>query len=95
MLFSVLLSLIEAFYPRVGKQGGRPPYPLEMMLRIHRMQNWYCLSDAAAMEDALIEVEPMGRFAGIDLGQGRIPTATTILAFRHFLGKQEFRREGL
>ena len=58
------------------------------MLRIHLMQNWYCLSDEA-MEDALIEVEAMGRFAGIDLTQGRIPDATTILAFRHFLEKHQ------
>ena len=55
------------------------------MLPIHLMQNRYRLSDVA-MEDAL-EVEAMGRFAGIDLTQGRIADATTILAFRHFLEK--------
>ncbi|MYF19300.1 MAG: hypothetical protein F4218_01330 [Synechococcus sp. SB0677_bin_5] len=27
--FSLLLSLIEASYPQVGPQGGRPPYPPE------------------------------------------------------------------
>ena len=56
------------------------------MLRIHLMQNWYCLSDEAT-EDALIEVESMRRFAHIDLAKGSIPDATTILAFRHFLEK--------
>ena len=45
--FSVLLSLMEPFYPRVGPQGGKPPYPPEVMLWIHLMQNWYSLSDAA------------------------------------------------
>ena len=34
--------------------GGRPPYGLETMLRIHLMQNWWSLSDDA-MEDALID----------------------------------------
>ena len=53
--FSLLLSLLEPFYPRVGPQGGRPSYPLEVMLRIHLMQSWYSLSDEA-MENELIDV---------------------------------------
>ena len=32
--FPLLLSLLEPFYPQVVPQGGRPPYPLEVMLRI-------------------------------------------------------------
>ena len=52
------------------------------------MQHWYCLSDEA-MEDALIEVESMRRFAHLDLAQGWIPDASTILAFRHFLEKHD------
>jgi transposase, IS5 family len=50
------------------------------------MQQWYSLSDPA-MEDALIEVPTMRRFAGIDLLSDRIPDETTILAFRHLLEK--------
>ena len=42
------------------------------MLRIHLQQQWYDLSDPA-MEDALIEVPPMRRFAGIDMISDRIP----------------------
>ena len=52
------------------------------------MQNWYCLSDEA-MEDALIEVESMRRFAYLHLAKGWIPDASTILAFRHFLEKHD------
>jgi len=63
-----------------------PPYPLPTMLRIHLMQQWYSLSDPA-MEDALIEVPTMRRFAGIDMLSDRIPDETTILAFRHLLEK--------
>ena len=40
------------------------------------------------MEDALIEVPTMRRFAGIDLDSERIPDETTILAFRHLLEKR-------
>lgn len=34
-----LLRLIKPFYPKSG--GGRIPYPLESMLRIHLLQNWF------------------------------------------------------
>jgi len=42
------------------------------MLRVHLTKQWYDLSDPA-MEDALIEVSTMRRFAGIDLISDRIP----------------------
>ena len=37
-----LLSLIEPMYPKAGR--GRHPYPLETMLRVHLMQNWFGLA---------------------------------------------------
>jgi IS5 family transposase len=83
-----LLALIAPHYPKAGPKGGRPPMPLETMLRIHLMQQWYDLSDPA-MEDALIEVATMRRFAGIALITDRIPDETTILAFRHLLEKHD------
>jgi IS5 family transposase len=54
--WQLLIDLIEPHYPKTSSKGGRPPYPLETMLRVHLMQQWYDLSDPA-MEDALIEVE--------------------------------------
>jgi len=83
-----LVDLIEPYYPRTSSKGGRPPYPLETMLRIHLLQQWYDLSDPA-MEDALIEVATMRRFAGIALITERIPDETTILAFRHLLEQND------
>ena len=83
-----LLALIAPFYPKASKKGGRPPYPLATMLRIHLLQQWYSLSDPA-MEEALIEVPSMRRFAGIELISDRIPDETTILTFRHLLEKYE------
>jgi IS5 family transposase len=80
------MALIEPHYPKASKKGGRPPYPLATMLRIHLLQQWYSLSDPA-MEEALIEVPTMRRFAGIDLITDRIPDETTILTFRHLLEK--------
>ena len=86
--WQALSDLIEPFYPRTSKKGGRPPYPLATMLRIHLMQQWYSLSDPG-MEEALIELPIMRRFAGIDLISDRIPDETTILTFRHLLEQNE------
>jgi IS5 family transposase len=76
-----LLGLIEPFYPVAGR--GRHPYPLETMLRVHLMQNWFGLSDPA-MEESLYEITPMRAFAGLSLN-GPIPDETTILNFRRLL----------
>jgi transposase, IS5 family len=86
--WKALIDLIEPHYPKTSRKGGRPPYPLETMLRIHLMQQWYDLSDPA-MEDALLEVATMRRFAGIALITDRIPDETTILAFRHLLEEKD------
>jgi len=76
-----LLTLIEPLYPIAGR--GRHPYPLQTMLRVHLMQNWFGLSDPA-MEEALYEITPMRAFAGLTLTKA-IPDETTILNFRHLL----------
>ena len=86
--WQALVELIEPHYPKTGSKDGRPPYPLATMLRIHLLQQWYSLSDPA-MEEALIEVPTMRRFAGIDLMSDRIPDETTILAFRHLLEEND------
>jgi transposase, IS5 family len=78
------LRLIEPHYPKAGSKGGRPPMPLETMLRIYFLQNWYALSDPMA-EETLYDSEAMRRFVGIELGDDRIPDETTILNFRHLL----------
>ena len=79
-----LLALIAPQYPKAGPKGGRPPMPLEVMLRVYFLQNWYALSDPMA-EETLYDSEAMRRFAGIELGDDRIPDETTILNFRHLL----------
>ena len=79
-----LLGLILPHYPKTGPKGGRPPMPLETMLRVYFLQNWYALSDPMA-EETLYDSESMRRFAGIELGDDRIPDETTILNFRHLL----------
>ena len=79
-----ILALIEPHYPKAG--NGTQPMPLERMLRIYFMQQWFNLSDPA-MEDSLYDSESMRRFAGIELSEDAIPDETTILRFRHLLEK--------
>jgi transposase, IS5 family len=80
--WSRLLALIEPHYPKAG--SGRQPHPMERMLRIYFMQNWFNLSDPQA-EDSLYDMESMRRFAGIELAEEDIPDESTILRFRHLL----------
>jgi IS5 family transposase len=87
-----LLDLIEPHYPKTSSKSGRPPYPLETMLRIHLLRQWYDLSDPA-MEDALIEVPTMRRFADIALISDRSPDETTILALRHLVEQNSLGEE--
>src|SRR5210317_1576844 len=78
--WSVLVKPIKRAYPK--GHTGRPPVPLEAMLRIYFLQQWYGLSDPAA-EDSLYDTESMRRFVGVDLDS--IPDESTILRFRHRL----------
>src|SRR5216684_8882018 len=82
MPWARLMALVEPHYPKAG--NGRRPMPLDRMLRVYFMQQWFDLADAQA-EDALYDIEPMRRFAGIELAEDDIPDESTILRFRHLL----------
>ena len=87
--WKALLKVIEPFYPVAGR--GRRPYPLESMLRVHLMQNWFALSDPA-MEEALYEIASLRSFAGLKLSEP-IPDETTILNFRHMLEENDLAED--
>ena len=86
MPWSRLLKLINPHYPKA--RYGRRPMPLDQMLRIYFLQQWFNLSDPA-MEDSLYDIESMRRFSGIDLGSDPVPDETTILKFRHLLERHD------
>ena len=79
-----LVSLIAPHAPAPGAKGGRPPFAVETMLRIHFLQQWFNLSDPA-MEEALYDTPMFREFAGLDAGEDRLPDESTILRFRHLL----------
>ena len=86
--WSQLVALIQP-HARGAHQalGGRPPFPVEVMLRVHCLQLWWNLSDPA-MEEELHDRPLYRRFAGLG-GAARLPDETTILRFRHLLEKHD------
>jgi len=80
-----LVELIAPYYSE-GKTG-RQPFPLDSMLRIHFMQQWFSLSDPA-MEEAFFDTPLYRDFAQLP-AFGRLPDESTILRFRHRLEKHK------
>jgi IS5 family transposase len=75
------------------ESGGRPPFALLTMLRLHFVQQWFNLSDQA-MEEALFDVPLYREFAGLD-AHGRLPDESTILRFRHRLERHKLAEQML
>ncbi|WP_184298830.1 IS5 family transposase [Roseateles oligotrophus] len=84
--WSELVALICPFMPE-GRRG-RPPFAVDVMLRIHFMQQWFNLSDPA-MEEALHDMALFRDFAGLGGWDERVPDETTILRFRRVLEKHK------
>lgn len=79
-------AVIEPHYPKAG--NGRRPIGLERMLRMYFIANWFNLADEAC-EDALYDIAAFRNFCRIDLGNERIPDATSLLNFRHLLEQND------
>ncbi|MCB4365497.1 IS5 family transposase [Hydrogenophaga taeniospiralis] len=79
-----LVALITPHAPAPGAKGGRPPFAVETMLRIHFVQQWFNLSDPA-MEEALYDMVLFREFVGLDAGEDNLPDESTILRFRQLL----------
>jgi IS5 family transposase len=84
-----LVKLLEPFYCSADR--GRRPYPLQTMLRVHLMQNWFGLSDPA-MEESLYEIGSMRAFAKLSLAR-TIPDETTILNFRRRIEENDLAED--
>lgn len=86
-----LVAIIEPYAPKPGPKGGRPPFAVQTLLRIHCLQQWLNLSDPA-MEEALYDAPLMREFAGIDIGVDVVPDESTSLRFRHLLEAHDLQR---
>ncbi len=88
MPWKKLVAVIEPHYPK-GERDRRP-FPLETILRIHFMQQWFGLSDPG-MEDELHDNVSSRVFAGLPVGVA--PDETTICKFRHLLEKHKLAEQ--
>lgn len=77
-----LLALIAPHVP--ADKTGRPPFPAEVMLRTHLLQQFFGHS-GQAMEDALHDIPLHREFAHLDRGITRLLDESTILCFRYLL----------
>ena len=84
--WGTLRRIIAPHYVQAGR--GRRPLPLETMLRVYFLQQWFDLSDPQA-EDMLYDSESMRRFARVELGEDTVPDESTILRFRHLLEQHQ------
>ena len=74
---------IEPYYYK-GERGNKS-YDLELMLRIHVLQNLYNLADMAARNE-IIDSRAFSRFCGVE-SSNQIPDGDTIGRFRNILTK--------
>lgn len=80
-----LLALITPHAPTA--KTGRLPFNLSLMLRIHRLQQWFGPS-GLGVEEALFETSFYRYFVGIRSTE-RIPDRVSILRFRHLLEEHD------
>jgi IS5 family transposase len=84
-----LVALITPYAPEGRK--GRPAFPVEMLLRIHFMPQWFTLSDLA-IEEALHDMPLFRDFPGLSWDSAT-PDESTILRFRHLLEQHKIAEQ--
>ncbi|MDL2327287.1 IS5 family transposase, partial [Ruminococcaceae bacterium OttesenSCG-928-A11] len=75
------MGIIKPHY-YLGERGNKP-FDLELMLRIHLLQNLYDLSDMSAMSE-VIDSRAFSDFCGVD-SSNQLPDGDTIGRFRALL----------
>jgi len=73
------------------KTGGRPPYSLLLLYKMHLLQTWYGLSDAGC-EFQVKDRLSFRLFLGLEI-QDRVPDASTLEDFRHKLAENGLAEE--
>ena len=83
------IGIIKPYY--YGGERGNKPYELELMLRIHMLQNFYDLADMATMYD-IIDSRASSEFCGIE-SSNQVPDGDTIGRFRALLLKHRLQEK--
>lgn len=87
-----LVQIVQPHDPKA--RTGRPPYCIEMRLRIHYLQQWFGLSTPAT-EEALHDIPLYREFANLEGVMARLPDETTIIRFRHLMEKHNLAADML
>jgi IS5 family transposase len=87
--WSEWISKIKPHYYK-GERGNKP-FDLELMLRIHVIQNLYNLSDMAVMNE-IIDSRSFSLFCGID-SSNQVPDGDTIGRFRAILTENGLQKQ--
>jgi IS5 family transposase len=74
---------IREKYEKNNKRWSKQ-YPLELMMKVYFLQNFYSLWDEA-LEEAIYDRLSFQEYLWIDILWNNVPDATTIENFRHFL----------
>lgn len=77
-------ELLEELRPHYYEEAELRPVPLERMLRMLCLQQWFTLSDEG-LEDAVYDSQAFPTFLGLDLVHESVPDATTVPKFRRLL----------
>ena len=78
-------DMLKDNYPDGRK--GRRPHPLQHMLKMYLIREWFGLSDTAA-EEAIYDSYAMKSFLNLDFSSNeQVPDATTLCKFRGLLKK--------
>jgi transposase, IS5 family len=86
--FKALSQALDQAVPRPSQEkGGRPPYPIEIMVRVIVLQQLYNLSDEQ-MEFQLLDRLSFQRFVGLR-HSSQIPDRTTVWTFKERLIKAD------
>lgn len=91
--WSQFVALVKPHYHlSYNPKGGPKPYPIESMLRIYFLQQWYNLADQG-VEEFLYDIPLVRHFAQVDINQ--IPDETTVLNFRRIIEKHQLAEDFL
>ena len=82
-------GIIKPHYYK-GERGNKP-YELELMLRIHLLQELYDLADMAVMNE-VIDSRAFSGFCGVD-SSNQVPDGDTIGRFRALLVKHDLQKK--
>ena len=91
MPWAEIYDIIGPYYNTdANKHGGRKKIPLETMIRMYLVSNWFTLSDPAT-EDEIYDSYAMRTFVGVNFNDKskQVPDETCLCNFRHLLEKHK------